>query len=430
MALPVNSASLERLRRGSLHGCEQLPASSSLQKTDSHPRPETELLIACARTSIDSSIDKRIRHLLAQELDWAYTIRKAHQNGVMPLLCWNILNNYRNLVPQNVLDRFKEFFDFHARHNLYQTGSLIKIMRLFKAHGISALPFKGPTLAAFAYGNLSLRQFGDLDILVNKRDLLKTVELLVKHDYKLACAPTWLQRLPTPMSRKKDYGLISNDGQVKIELHWRLSGVHFNLPLVTDRLWENLETVVIAGTPICSLPPNDLLLYLCVHGSRHGWERLEWISDIAELIQRHSDFDWEQLVEQSQRLGCERVVELGLFLASELLGAQVPPVIRRKIHSDPMLKLIAAQVRRWLFREAEDEISVSSWYRYHLWVKERARDRFRLHTHYYFRYLQIALKPNYKDRELLLLPSPLYYLVRPLRLVRERAQAHLKRIFK
>jgi hypothetical protein len=39
-----------------------------------------------------------------------------------------------------------------------------------------------------------------------------------------------------PASRKKDLAFIQRECTVRIELHWRLSGMHFNLPLDLKRL--------------------------------------------------------------------------------------------------------------------------------------------------------------------------------------------------
>jgi len=46
------------------------------------------------------------------------------------------------------------------------TGELLKLLNLFAAHGIGVIPYKGPTFGSCRLGNLALREFTDLDILV------------------------------------------------------------------------------------------------------------------------------------------------------------------------------------------------------------------------------------------------------------------------
>jgi hypothetical protein len=393
-------------------------------------RPEQQLILACARAVIEPERFEEIRGLVRQGIDWPYLIRKASRNGVMPLLCLNLINICPDLMPGDVLSESSKFWRDQARRNLLQTAQLVKLLRLFDSHKIPALPFKGPTLAAYAFGNLSLRQFCDLDILVRKRDINRIVKLLTAGGFKLASSPTWLQRLPTPASRKKDYGLISEDGQTRVELHWRFSGTHFDLPVNMNYLWGRLETVTLAGYSVRSLPLDVLLMYLTMHGSRHGWERLIWICDIAELLRTHrQDVDWTSLLAQSGLLGNKRNLLLGLHLANDLLGAKLPEEVVPEIESDTVLKQLAPQVRAFLFRDDESSPSISYWQNYHLMVRERFRERARLRFHYSFRKLHIAFTPNVKDHAMVPLPRYLsfgYYLLRPFRLVKNYGVSYWK----
>jgi hypothetical protein len=170
-----------------------------------------------------------------------------------------------------------------------------------------------------------------------------------------------------------------------------------------------------------------------MHGSRHGWERLGWVCDVAELVRINPDFDWPIIIAQAHLLGCERALMLALWLARELLDAEIPAKIMDNIQNDEDLKLVAANAREWLFRQPGDSLKLSTWYHYHLGMKERSRDKVRLHLYYHLRYLRLALTPNQKDHRLVLLPASfsfLYYVVRPLRLVHERWITPLKQLIK
>jgi hypothetical protein len=223
------------------------------------------------------------------------------------------------------------------------------------------------------------------------------------------------------VSRKKDYGLISGDGSIRVELHWRLSGPHFDLPVNLKYLWDRLETVDLAGQPVRSLPLNDLLLYLTMHGSRHGWARLIFICDIAEIVRLHDkDIDWDKLMLEAGQLGSKRNLLLGLFLAHHLLDAKLPGGIHREFESEPMVKKLAGEVRNFLFNASNTQDDIAYWQAYHLNLKERFRERARLRFHYWYRYLRIALTPNTRDRAMVSLPRYLsfaYYFLRVSRLV-------------
>jgi hypothetical protein len=391
---------------------------------------EHQLILACSRTIVDAETVERIRDLIGQSLDWPYLIRTASRNGVMPLVCLNLISICPSLLPASVLMDCREFWRDHAQHNLHQTAELLRVLRLLDSHNIRALPLKGPSLAAYAYHNLSLRQFCDLDIFVPRRNIRQSVNLLISNGFTLSSSPSWLQRLPTPASRKKDYGLTSKDGSIRIELHWRLSGPHFDLPVNLEGLWDRLETVPLAGYPARSLPLDDLLLYLTMHGSRHGWERLLFVCDIAEILSAYPErVNWPELLEKASVLGSRRTLLLGLCLAKDLLDATLPANILEEIRSDSIVKELASQVSLCIFRSDETSPDISYWLSYHLKAKERFREKVRLRLHYAIRYSHLAFTPNAKDHAVLRLPwylSFAYYLIRVFRLAKKHLASERK----
>jgi Uncharacterised nucleotidyltransferase len=81
------------------------------------------------------------------------------------------------------LTALRHHFQVNALRNVFLAGTLLKLLRLLEAHGIAALPYKGPVLAALAYGNVAFRQFGDLDLLVRPQDADRAKALLWAQGY-------------------------------------------------------------------------------------------------------------------------------------------------------------------------------------------------------------------------------------------------------
>jgi hypothetical protein len=404
-------------------------SKTELTTPQSDPRPEEQLLLACARTIIDAATAERIRTLSDGNIDWQYTLTQATLHRIVPLVCQSLSEICSEQVPAEVLKQMREHSSFSARYNLYRTGELIKLQRLFERNGIAALPFKGPILALAAYGNLGLRDYGDLDILVRPQDVLKTKQLLLGCGYRLVSQPG-SRKEPRFSQRNKDIIFDSHDGRVRVELHWRLTGRHFDFPLDLNSLWAQPETISLAGSEVRTLAPEDLLLYLCMHGSRHGCERLLWISDVAELLRTHPVMDWESLMRKSSRLGSRRTLALGLILARDVSGLELPEDVWRKVKIEPDMELLALRLREALFQHQEGDRSLSYWHAIHLRMRERNSDRLRLRLHYLRRYLRLAIVPNERDHAMLELPSTipfLYYLIRPVRLIRTFVIDELKR---
>jgi hypothetical protein len=267
-------------------------------------------------------------------MDWPFLLRTAHQHGVMPLLYRSLSTACPEAVPQTVLAQLRARFQTNARRNVLLTKELLKLLNLLEAQRIPTLCLKGPALAASAYGSLSLRQFGDLDILVRQRDVPReTAYLQIYHHYPL----------------------VSRDGRVAVELHWRIVSRQCSFSLDPERLWERTERVSLAGTTVRQLSPEDLLLILCVHASKpwHRWGRLAWICDVAELIRVYEGLNWGQVMAQASRLGSERRLLLGLRLSRDLLGTVLPQEVQQRMQADPVVKSLAGQVHEWLFCETE-----------------------------------------------------------------------------
>jgi hypothetical protein len=382
---------------------------------------------------MDSKTAAQIKGLLEEELDWTYILEKAQRHFITPLLYKSLSTSCPQQVPEDVLCQLQKYCQSHTRHNLYLTRELLELLNLFEAHDIEALPLKGPVLAVVAYGNISLRQFADLDILIHPKALLKTLNLFYARGYQLSLPLTRMQQVAPRFSQKKDLILTSANGNVRVELHWRLSGNHFSFPVYMDKLWERLELLSIGGSGVRSLPLNDHLLFLCMHGTRHGWQRLEWICDIAQLLGLHTDLDWQQLLYEARALGSERNLALGLYLANDLLGAALPPEVLRGIQADPVVLSLANQIEAQFFSGFDSGLDIAYWHDYHLRVRERLRDKLRIRLHYYSRYLRIATVPTERERKLFSLPPSLsffYYIVRPLRLTRKYGLDAMKWLLK
>jgi signal peptidase I len=343
-------------------------------------RPEDEMLICCARTRVDSASAERIKILLQKDIDWTYLVRSARRHGVMPLLYQSLRTTCPETVPQAIMDQLQGHFHTNALRNHFLTQELLRLLNLFKAHGIPALTLKGPVLAASVYGNLALRQFCDLDILVQEQDFSSARALLLSQGYH---SPGKLTRAQETASLQVRHHakFVRDDGRVLVELHWRIVERRFSFAL--DRLWERLEPVSLAGATVSNLPPEDLLLYLCAHGSKpaHHWGRLGWVCDVSELIRTHPGLDWERVITQAGRLGYERRLLLGLCLSRDLSNITLPEQVRKKVRADPVVELLAAQAVAWLFCETDDGPGVLTRTLFDLKAIERRPDRARFCLH-------------------------------------------------
>src|SRR5918994_94858 len=131
-------------------------SESKLSVSGIAERPEIELLLSCAATYQDPQAADRIRALLQEEVDWEYLLRMAYRHRTAPLLYWNLNAVCPQAVPKTALYQLRDHFHANNLRNLFLTRELLRLLNLFAAHGVSAVPFKGPALASLAYENLAL----------------------------------------------------------------------------------------------------------------------------------------------------------------------------------------------------------------------------------------------------------------------------------
>ncbi len=134
-------------------------------------RPEENLLLSSISPHHGPEQVKAVRSLIRQGIDWSYLLQIAAHHGVLPLLYKSLNTTCRDTIPEQILDELRRLFRDNAVRNLFLTETLIKLLKQLAAHEIPAIPFKGPVLASSLHGDISLRQFGDLDILVRKQDV-------------------------------------------------------------------------------------------------------------------------------------------------------------------------------------------------------------------------------------------------------------------
>ena len=372
-------------------------------------RLETELLICCARGHLDREHASRIQALLLGKIDWDYLIRTALQHGLLPLLNRHLTATCPDLIPKRVADYFHEHHLHNNKYNLLLTGELLKLLKLFESHGIQAIPFKGLMLASSLYQDLALREFGDLDILVPKRDVPLAREVLASCGYASRHRMTKEQEA-TLLELRCEQAFLRADDMVLVDLHWGIVPRHFSFAPDPESWWQTDQRLSVSNHNLRTLPPEDLVLPLCVHGAKHCWERLGWICDLAELMRANTEIDWRQLLEEAGKTDSDRMVLLGLYLASDLLGAPLPEEVSRRAQSDRQVQSLARHVYATLFGKAMNQNRLN-YELFYLRAMKRQRDR--------VRHFLDHLAPTPLEWDLLPLPpslSFLHYLLRPIRL--------------
>ena len=385
--------------------------------------PEYEMLLACARSRMDERHALIIQKLSRSALDWDALLALGKRHSVFPLLYRQLAATARHDVPPESLHRLKTLYQGNAARNLFLKGELDRVVRTLAEDGVTAIPYKGPMLAIAGYGDLSLRRFVDLDVIVRKGDVERAISTLTNLGYRAepAVSPSqqaFLIRTQHDLAFKRD------EGRLIVELHWEVAPELFAEGLAAENLWARAT----AGSPgarsempaqALALAPEDTLLSLCVHGARHLWERLAWVCDIAEWLASHPGLRWPELLAQAERTGQQRMLFVGLRLAADLLDASLPEPAAAAVGADRAVTRLAAQASEVIFRQPPRPPGMISTLRFNLLARRTWAGR--------WNYLRHLLTPTDADVRAFRVPRALqfaYYMTRPFRLLTKKERLH------
>jgi hypothetical protein len=236
----------------------------------------------------------------AMEPDWDAVLKLAQEEHVLPLAAHRLLQSGHaqpEAIPQRLLLEQRDA----TLTAFFWTAQLTGLLREFAAAGIEVILLKGPSLAERIYGGAALRVSRDLDLLVRKGDYGAAEALLARVGF-------------TPSARPDDYHRQWHRGTAVVELHFDIEN-----PLAIDfhiaGAWQQSQESVFNGQPCRLLAPADELLFLCIHGVRHRFERLSLVMDIALAMER---LGGSAVVLRREVEGLRRLIALGCALARHL----------------------------------------------------------------------------------------------------------------
>jgi hypothetical protein len=326
-------------------------------------------------------------------------------------------------LPPDPLTHLRTYAQINAGKVLRLAGDLRRLVDEFDRARIPVIPFKGIILASQIYGDVSLRDVGDLDLLVGRHDIVRAADLLVSlghHPIFPTATPheaAFLEELTGPRRTRYllthcEHHLVYDATRLNVDLHWAMSLREFSVSLDIQGLWNRAKRTTVAGREVLTLADEDLLIVLCLNGAKDCWERLDRVCDVSRLLARSADtLDWPGVFAHATHAGVARMLRLGLHLASTLLGTPLPPPARAFIDQDSQIHPVARSVTTTLFDPQPPPASAPTRAAFDLRLRERWSDR--------ARYCLAHLRPGVGDWAALPLPDSLaflHYLIRPFRL--------------
>lgn len=295
---------------------------------------EIKLILYCAKNIRDYHDQSEIKQLFSQPLNWTFIIKESIYHGVSSFIYRNLNNTYLTVkVPQKFLSLLKYYYNNALFMNTLLWDEFCSIYDALAQAKIKAIPIKGINLTHFIYCDLGLRPMVDIDILIQKKDLLAAEEVLSQLGYSKNIknySQDYYEKYNFQIPFTK---IDSHEKPICCEVHWDLTPPRPNR-IILSEIWKNTGTQTMNERKFLLLSPENILFSLALHLRRYNRPfSLKYIYDIYKVLNKFKDnFNWDYLIKESKKNRIKSTLFFALFSAYKFFGAPVPSRILKELN--------------------------------------------------------------------------------------------------
>jgi len=358
---------------------------------------EFQLLLLCA--SYFSDQEKFCDFKNKNDIDWQLFLSLLHRHRVLPMVCHNM---HRWGIELPIKNDLKIASMEHSKKSLQQTALLLEINKLFNDNSIECIHFKGPTLSYLLYQDASLRQYKDIDILIERKNIDKALSILTKNKFNIE-SPIFKEKHLNNYYQKYLNDYIFDKHNCQLELHWSLF-LSFSDD-INKKFFSNTQEFLLHNKNIRIFNDYYYLSYLILHGYFSGWSRIHWLVDVFDFIKLKS-IDFENVRTILKFLGHKKAID-ELYALFYLFFQ-----LEESIYKKPIKKLLKSSIQLTQIPVQEKPLS-----KYSLLLNYRQLMLTQPGFLKKIKYFKKVYATTCNDWKLLPLPKPLfflYYLLRPI----------------
>jgi len=311
--------------------------------------PEFRLLLQSCRFSVwDDRVDAALQIIENENPDWDYFISGAVFHRLEPQALDLLRKLPGSLVPESVSARLQEGTRDNLVRQVRYVSEFFRLAGWLGAEGIEAIPFKGFWLGESAYGDIGARVSSDIDLFIDVRDLERVKGIMTGNQY---IGHEGIDRLTDEYVRKEmaeyNFGRYE-DGvcMAHIEFHWRSAMSFYRMGISMNDLKSQISTGILQGRAAKVFSPAaNMLLAVMHHGGKECYWQLRHVMDIAHLLRKYPDLDWDWLLTQAHRFNVKSLLMLGIKLAHDLTGVPVPEVCSTCISDNRFGRMARGRIR-------------------------------------------------------------------------------------
>jgi hypothetical protein len=213
--------------------------------------------------------------------EWRDLLVRVRRERIAPLLADAIMNGSFPASDAQATEVLE--LEAHALAKvLTLEATLVQVADVLAGVSIPFRVLKGPAVAHLDYPDPSLRDFGDIDLLIHPNDLDRVITMLAEHGY--------VRRFPEPRSGfdrrfARSISVVNRNG-LELDLHRTIAGGVFGLRVKVQMLWHTPPAeFVLGGINFGALGASERFMHACYHATLGNVPpRLVPQRDIAQML--------------------------------------------------------------------------------------------------------------------------------------------------
>jgi len=198
--------------------------------------------------------------------------------------------------------------------------------------GLRPVVLKGAALGTRFYDEPAQRDLSDLDILVSREQLDRSLDVLRNQGYE---GPKSAE--DSRAYREHHFHIpLRHPGAHIAEIHWALTRANLPFQLDAEAFLSRVVPIERPDRPVLLMPaPELMLLHLVGQNLQEGFSRVARLVDLDRIIASGVEIDWDVFLAAARDGGLGPASALSLHLAERLLGADVPTGVLRQLEPSP-----------------------------------------------------------------------------------------------
>ena len=292
--------------------------------------PEDKILFACTRQNFQVDHHQDVLDLAHDyPIKWDTVYNTALNHGVAPLVYSNLQKFAASdlHIPAAIQQKFQLCFFRNMKLKVSGAKNLSLALAFLRDQGFEVMLIKGAALDIVVYEHPYYTTPMDIDIVLSVRSEMLT-------DAQNKCVEDRMHGLGIEYDYFEHHDVVMN-------------GV---LPVDFQRIWDEATPLDFRGHLVWVMTPEDMLLTACINSCRKRFFKLKSLADIAEIINRFDNLDWEKFVDCSQAQACHNVVYTALYVTKLTLGCNLPEGVLIGLKVNPAKAAVIRAVARYQIR--------------------------------------------------------------------------------